>query len=69
MDNQVPEDVIKERFNRLLTLVNEISNAQIKRFADQVKPVLVEEVNHHDASLVTGRTEENVTVHFRELPI
>lgn len=64
MDNQVPEDVIKERFNRLLTLVNEISNAQIKRFADQVKPVLVEEVNHHDASLVTGRTEENVTVHF-----
>ena len=64
MENQVPEDVIKERFNRLLTLVNEISNAQIKRFADQVKPVLVEEVNHHDASLVTGRTEENVTVHF-----
>ena len=28
MDNQVPEDVIKERFNRLLTLVNEISNAR-----------------------------------------
>lgn len=64
MDNQVPEDVIKNRFNRLLTLVNEISNTQIKRFADQIKPVLVEEVNHHDASLVTGRTEENVTVHF-----
>lgn len=64
MDNQVPEDVIKERFNRLLTLVNQVSNGQIRRFNGQVKPVLVEELNTHDASLVTGRTEENVTVHF-----
>ena len=64
MDNQVPEDVIKDRFNRLLTLVNQVSNGQIRRFDGQVKPVLVEELNTHDASLVTGRTEENVTVHF-----
>lgn len=64
MDNQVAEDVIKDRFNRLLTLVNQVSNGQIRRFDGQIKPVLVEELNTHDASLVTGRTEENVTVHF-----
>lgn len=64
MDEQVPEEVVKERFNRLLTLVNSISNMQIKRFENQIKPVLVEERNHQDLNLVTGRTEENITVHF-----
>lgn len=64
MEEQIPEDIIKERFNRLLTLVNTISNERIRRFEGQTKPVLVEEINHQDANLVTGRTEENITVHF-----
>ena len=64
MENQIPEDVIKDRFNRLLTLVNEISNKRTMRFAGTVQKVLVEEQNSHDSSFVTGRTEENVTVHF-----
>lgn len=68
MENQVSEDVIKERFNRLLTLVNTISSKQVQRFTNQIKPVLVEEQNHQDANLVTGRTEENITVHFPGTP-
>ena len=64
MDNQVPEDVVKDRFGRLLTLVNELSNKRIERFTGCEKLVLVEELNKQDKTLVTGRTEENVTVHF-----
>jgi len=64
MNNQVPDDVVKDRFNRLLTKVNEISSEQTKRFTGMIKDVLIEEVNHQDSSLVSGRTEENVTVHL-----
>ena len=65
MDNQIPEEVVKERFNRLLALVNNISNERISRYSDMTKDVLVEEINHQDSSLLTGRTEENITVHFK----
>lgn len=64
MDNQIPADVVKDRFGRLLERVNGISNQQIARYEGQIKAVLVEELNVQDSSLVTGRTEENVTVHF-----
>lgn len=64
MENQVPEDVVKERFGRLLTRVNEISNQRIARYTGQEKDVLIEEMNRQDSRLVTGRTEENITVHL-----
>ncbi len=64
MDNQIAEDVIKDRFARLLEKVNEKSTERTKRFTGQVKEVLVEELNQHDSSLVSGKTRENVTVHF-----
>jgi len=64
MDNQVPEEVVKERFKQLLNTVNTISNERIGRFKGQVKNVLVEEINKQDNKLVTGKTEENITVHF-----
>ena len=65
MENQIPEDVIKDRFSRLLDRVNTISNMRIGRYEGQTKEVLVEEINRQDQTLVTGRTEENVTVHFK----
>ncbi len=64
MDNQIPDDVVKDRFGRLLNRVNEISSERTRRFEGMTKEVLVEELNHQDKKLVTGRTEENVTVHF-----
>lgn len=63
-DNQVEEEVVKERFNRLLSLVNRISAEKIQRYKGKIKAVLVEEVNRQDNKLVTGRTGENITVHF-----
>lgn len=64
MKDQIPEAVVKERFNRLLALVNETSHKRTMRFKDTIQRVLVEEQNTHDKAYVTGRTEENVTVHF-----
>ena len=64
MENQVPEDVVKDRFNRLLALVQEISREQSLRVDGQTLPVLVEAVNEQDASLVTGRLSNNLLVHF-----
>ncbi len=63
--NQVEENVVKDRFNRLLKLVNEISTERIQRYMGKTKEVLVEEINRQDGELVTGRTEENITVHFK----
>lgn len=64
MENQVPEEVIKERFDRLLATVQEISAVKTKKEVGTVQSVLVEEVNEQDASLVTGRTSQNYVVHF-----
>ncbi len=65
MENQVDADIVKNRFNRLLERVNIIAGEQLKRYNDTVKEVLVEDINIQDSSLVTGRTGENVTVHFK----
>ncbi len=64
MENQVPEDVVKDRFNRLLSLVQEISQEMSLRVQGQTLPVLVESVNEQDANLVTGRLANNLVVHF-----
>src|SRR5699024_360041 len=64
MENQVPEDVVKNRFDRLLDEVQEISREMSSRFTGTVQEVLVEEVNDHDPSLMTGRMGNNLLVHF-----
>lgn len=64
MDNQVPEDVIKEGFDKLLKVVQETARERVKRYQGQVMEALVEEVNEHDAHLLTGRLSNNTLVHF-----
>lgn len=63
-EDQVPEEVNKERFDRLLSVVQKISREMTKRFDGQIVEVLVEEENQQDASLVTGRMSNNTIVHF-----
>lgn len=64
MEEQIPEDVVKERFDRLLKLVQEISSEKAMQLEGRIMPVLVEEMNEQDASLVTGRLDNNSVVHF-----
>ena len=68
MENQVDESVVKERFDRLLTLVQEISREECSRFEGRTMDVLVEGVNEQDEHLVTGRLGNNLLVHFPGTP-
>lgn len=61
---QVPEAVAKERFDRLLKVVDETAARENSRYEGRTEPVLVEQVNEHDPSLVTGRMTNNLLVHF-----
>lgn len=65
MEDQIPEDVIKDRFDRLLKEIQEISGEICGRDTGKVEKVLVEEVNGQDKELVTGRLTNNVLVHFK----
>ncbi|MCR4751324.1 MAG: tRNA (N6-isopentenyl adenosine(37)-C2)-methylthiotransferase MiaB [Eubacterium sp.] len=64
MDDQVPEDVVHDRFDRLLSLVQQIGREETSRFEGQIRTVLVENVNPQDPGLVSGRLESNTVVHF-----
>lgn len=64
MEDQIPDDIVHERFNRLLSLVQEKGQERSRRFEGQTLPVLVEHVNEQDSSLVTGRLASNLVVHF-----
>lgn len=62
---QVPEEVVKERFDRLLKLVQDIAAKRSSRFEGMVKDVLVEEEDEHEEGYLTGRMDNNITVHFK----
>ena len=64
MENQVPEDVVKDRFDRLLKEVQTISAEVCSVHKGTVQRVLVETQNDHDEHLVTGRMSNNLLVHF-----
>ena len=64
MEDQAPEDVVKERFDRLLKEVQDISAKVCCRDEHTVQEVLVEEVNDHSPGLMTGRLSNNTVVHF-----
>ena len=64
MEDQIPEDVIKARFDRLLKEVQTISAEKAGALTGQTLPVLIEEKNEQDASLVTGRLSNNSVVHL-----
>ncbi len=60
---QIPQDVAKERFNRLLALVQREGRIRSSRFEGSVQEVLVEEESR-EKGIFTGRTEYNLLVHF-----
>ncbi len=65
MENQVPEDVVKRNFDRVLSCVQETARERVGLLEGKIMSALVEEVNEHDETLVTGRLSNNVIVHFQ----
>lgn len=64
MENQVPEEVVKVGFDRLLKVVQDTARERAAHLQGQVMEALVEEVNEQDGLLMTGRLSNNMLVHF-----
>ena len=65
MPDQVPDDVVHERFDRLLKVVNEAAKEQNGKLTGNTELVLVEEIDEKDDTMVTGRLSNNSVVHFK----
>lgn len=64
MEDQVPEEVIRDRFDRLLREVQTIASKTCAVHEGTVQEVLVEDLCDHDPEMVTGRLSNNLLVHF-----
>lgn len=61
---QVSDEIVRKNFDRILACVQKTARERVKRFEGQTLPVLVEEINEQNATLVTGRLSNNTVVHF-----
>jgi tRNA-2-methylthio-N6-dimethylallyladenosine synthase len=64
MAAQVPDEVKKERIERLVELVQHVAVARNLERVGRVEQVLVEGPSRTDASVLRGRTRRNTTVNF-----
>jgi tRNA-2-methylthio-N6-dimethylallyladenosine synthase len=64
MSEQVPEDVKRDRIERLIDVVQEVAAARNNERVGGVEEVLVEGASRTDPALLRGRTRRNTTVNF-----
>jgi tRNA-2-methylthio-N6-dimethylallyladenosine synthase len=64
MPDQVPEEVKRERIERLIDLVQRIARERNEERVGRVEEVLVEGPSRTDPTLLRGRTRRNTTVNF-----
>jgi tRNA-2-methylthio-N6-dimethylallyladenosine synthase len=64
MPDHVPEEVKRERIERLIALVQRIAAERNAERVGRVEQVLVEGASRTDSSLLRGRTRRNTTVNF-----
>lgn len=64
MENQVPEEIKHERFNRLKELVESQIAENNKKYIGTTQKVLVEGFSKTNNELLTGRTDSNKVVNF-----
>jgi tRNA-2-methylthio-N6-dimethylallyladenosine synthase len=63
-DDQLPKEVVQERFDRLAALQNEISHERNRAGIGRAAEVIVEGASKKDPNRLTGRTRTNKVVHF-----
>ncbi|MDO4545063.1 MAG: tRNA (N6-isopentenyl adenosine(37)-C2)-methylthiotransferase MiaB [Bacillota bacterium] len=63
-DDQIPEDVKHERFNRLVDAVNDASMEKNSAYVGRMEKVLVDGASKKDENTLTGRTEGFKLVDF-----
>jgi tRNA-2-methylthio-N6-dimethylallyladenosine synthase len=64
MPNQVPDEVKRERIERLVDVVQTVAAARNETRVGLLEEVLVEGASRTDPSLLRGRTRRNTTVNF-----
>jgi tRNA-2-methylthio-N6-dimethylallyladenosine synthase len=64
MADQVPEEVKRERIERLIDVVQRVAESRNRERIGRVEEVLVEGPSRTDASILRGRTRRNTTVNF-----
>ena len=63
MEDQVPEDVVKAGFDRVLAAVQKSARERAQLLEGRVMEALVEEVNAQKEGYVTGRLSTNMVGH------
>lgn len=66
MENQVPEEVKHERFDRLKKLADSKVEGNNKKYLNTVQKILVEGTSKTNENVLTGRTDTNKVVNFEE---
>ncbi|MCL2399602.1 MAG: tRNA (N6-isopentenyl adenosine(37)-C2)-methylthiotransferase MiaB [Defluviitaleaceae bacterium] len=61
--NEVPKEIIKERFNRLVEAINALQSTHNKKYLNSTVEIMVEDKSDK-LKCFTGRTDDNVLVHF-----
>lgn len=64
MENQIPEEVKHDRFNRLLEVSNDIVTKKNRTYAGKTVEVLVEGPSKNDSTKLMGRTRDGRLVNF-----
>ena len=64
MENQIPEEIKHERFNRLKQLVESQIQENNQKYVGTVQKVLVEGKSKTNENMLTGRTDTNKVVNF-----
>lgn len=64
MENQIPEEIKHERFERLKKLYEESISQNNQKYIGQVEQILVEGYSKNNKNMLTGRTDSNKVVIF-----
>ena len=64
MPDQIPKEIVQERFDRLLALCTQYSKEQTLKYEGTTGEVLVEGINPKRPDFLTGRLSNNSVVHF-----
>jgi tRNA-2-methylthio-N6-dimethylallyladenosine synthase len=62
--DQVPKEVVQDRFDRLVELQRNLSLESNRRMIGRTEEVIIEGTSKKDAARMTGRTRTNKLVHF-----
>lgn len=67
-ENQIPEEIKHERFNRLVDVINRISVEKNAEYVGRIEKVLVDGPSKNNSKTYGGRTESFKLVNFRGTP-